>query len=105
MYGRQLVLSWLLDWEEIMKKNFLFISCEEAKHICDKVQYNEASGWERFKLGLRLTWCQFTQKYSKQNNKLTESMDKASVEAMTLNEKEELQKSFESELAKYQNQS
>ena len=85
-----------------MKNSFLFISCEEAKHICDKVQYNEASGWERFKLGLRLSWCQITKKYSKNNNKLTDSMDKASLKCMTLNEKQDLQKSFDTELAKYQ---
>lgn len=85
-----------------MKKSFLFISCEEAKHICDKVQYDEATPWERLKLGLRLTWCNITKKYSRQNNKLSESLDKADVECMTLNEKESLKKSFDSELAKYQ---
>jgi hypothetical protein len=40
-----------------MKKSFLFISCQEAKHICDKSQYDEATGWERLKLGIRLIWC------------------------------------------------
>ena len=45
-----------------MKKSILFISCEEAHHICDKNQYGEATAWERFKLGIRLSWCKITEK-------------------------------------------
>lgn len=85
-----------------MKKSFLFISCEEAKHICDKVQYKEATGWERFKLSLRLSWCHITKKYSKQNSKLSSSIEKADIDCMTLEEKKKLQQTFNSELSKYQ---
>jgi hypothetical protein len=85
-----------------MKKSFLFISCDEAKHICDKVQYNEASAWERFKLNLRLSWCHITKAYSASNTRLTDSVKEASVSCLSLDEKHKLQKSFEAELAKHQ---
>ncbi len=86
----------------IMKKSFLFVSCEEAKHICDKTQYNEATGWERIKLGIRLSWCKFTKAYSKNNGKLTKVIEKAEVNCMKEDEREKLNQQFEKELAKHQ---
>ena len=85
-----------------MKKSFLFISCEEAQHICDKRQYGEATGWERVKLGLRLSWCRITQAYVTRNNKLTEIMNKAEVDCLNNNERNKLKEDFEKELAKHQ---
>lgn len=85
-----------------MKKRFLFISCDEAKHICDKKQYGEASGWERVKLGLRLMWCQFTKSYSKDNNKLTEVLEKTEVNCLKNIERQKLQEQFNKELSKHQ---
>lgn len=84
-----------------MKKSILFISCEEAQHICDKKQYGEATGWERLKLGLRLSWCRITKAYSKNNNKLTQAIDKAEVNCLKNDERENLQNQFEKELAKH----
>ncbi|MFC0604743.1 hypothetical protein [Winogradskyella pulchriflava] len=85
-----------------MKKRFLFISCDEAKHICDKTQYGEATAWERFKLGLRLMWCRFTKAYSKNNNKLSDAIQKAEVNCLENKERKKLQEKFEQELSKYQ---
>jgi hypothetical protein len=85
-----------------MKKRFLFISCEEAKHICDKAQYGEANAWERLKLSIRLSYCRFTKTYSKNNNKLTEVVHKAEVTCLKRNEREKIQKQFEQELSKHQ---
>ena len=85
-----------------MKKSFLFISCEEAKHICDKTQYGEASNWERFKLSLRLSWCRITRSYSKNNNKLSDAMQKAEVDCLKTDERTKIQEQFEKELAKHQ---
>ena len=85
-----------------MKKNFLFISCEEAKHICDKKQYNEASGWERVKLGIRLSWCKFTKAYSINNNKLTKVLKKSEVNCLKNDERKKLEQQFNQELAKHQ---
>ena len=85
-----------------MKKGFLFISCEEAQHICDKRQYGEATGWERVKLGIRLSWCRITQAYVSKNNKLTEVMQKADVDCLNNDERDKLKQQFEEELAKHQ---
>ena len=85
-----------------MKKSFLFISCEEAKHICDKSQYGESSGWERFKLNLRLSWCHISRAYTKDNRNLTNAIENANVDCLKPKEKETLQQSFNEELVKHQ---
>jgi len=84
-----------------MKKSFLFISCEEAAYICDKTQYNEASAWERFKLNLRLSWCSISRTYSKNNDNLTNAIEKAKADCLKPEEKQELLESFEKELSKH----
>ncbi|GAB4157975.1 MAG: hypothetical protein Tsb0033_10530 [Winogradskyella sp.] len=85
-----------------MKKRYLFISCEEAKHICDKSQYGEATGWERIKLALRLSWCHVTRSYSTKNKKLSNVMANAEVDCLKNEERKKLKQQFEEELAKYQ---
>lgn len=85
-----------------MKKRYLFISCEEAKQICDKAQYKEATRWELTKLGIRLLYCGITKTYSKNNTKLTNAIKKAEVNCMNTNEIYKIQKQFETELAKHQ---
>ncbi|WP_223032928.1 hypothetical protein [Hanstruepera marina] len=83
-----------------MKKGFLFISCEEAKHICDKSQYNEATLWEKIELNIRYTWCKFTRAYVKKNKQLTSMVKKSKVDCLQNNEREVLKKVFEKELTK-----
>jgi hypothetical protein len=85
-----------------MKKSFLFISCDEAKHICDKSQYGEATGWEIFKLKLRLSWCHISQSYSKRNQKLTDVVEKSQVDCLNSAERSKLKEKFKKELAKHQ---
>ncbi|MGB0981667.1 MAG: hypothetical protein ACPGUH_06160 [Winogradskyella sp.] len=84
-----------------MKKSYLFISCEEAKQICDKTQYKEATTWERVKLNIRLLYCDITKTYSKNNTKLTNAIKKADVNCMRTDEIYKLKKQFETELAKH----
>lgn len=81
-----------------MKKRFLFISCEEAKHICDKSQYGEATSWEKIKLNLRFLWCQITRSYVKRNKKFTTIVKDANVKCLDTTEKNELKLHFEQEL-------
>ena len=82
------------------KQSFLFISCEEAQHICDKSQYNEATFWEKIKLNLRYTWCKITRAYVRQNKKLTTTVKKSRVVCLKNGEREALKKEFEKELTK-----
>ncbi|MCF1420133.1 hypothetical protein [Mangrovimonas futianensis] len=86
------------------KKSILFISCDEAYHICDKSQYNDASLWEKLKLNLRLIWCKHTRGYISKNKKLTHSLKQSKVQCMKHSEKQSLKDHFSKELQK-QNQS
>lgn len=79
-------------------KSFLFISCEEAKHICDKAQYNEATSWEKFKLNLRYAWCQITRAYVVKNKKLTKALKSSNITCLKNSEKQELKAHFQEEL-------
>lgn len=81
-----------------MKKNFLFISCEEAYHICDKSQYGESTLWEKFKLNLRYVWCRFTRAYVKKNKELTQIMKTSNIQCLQKTEREHLMEKFKQEL-------
>jgi len=81
-----------------MKKSFLFISCEEAHHICDKRQYGEATAWERFKLSIRLSWCKISQAYTRKNNALTEAIEQSEVQALRPNEIQDIENDFKKHL-------
>jgi len=83
-----------------MEKSFLFISCEEAKHICDKSQYGEATLWEKFKLNIRLSWCKITRAYTKRNNALTKTIKSSKVGCLKHQEQQELKEKFENQLTK-----
>lgn len=83
-----------------MKKNFLFITCEEAKYICDKSQYGEATLWEKFKLNIRLSWCRITRAYTKRNRILTKTIKSSKVECLKHHEQQQLKEKFKAELTK-----
>ncbi|WP_046756924.1 hypothetical protein [Kordia jejudonensis] len=78
-----------------------FISCEEAKHICDKSQYGEASFWEKVKLNVRLSWCRITRGYSSNNNKLTKLVQKSKIDVIEEDKKAEMQRKLQEEMSKY----
>jgi len=85
----------------MMKKKPLFISCDEAKHICDKAQYDEASFWEKIKLGIRLSWCSVTKKYNKRNVKLSNILESTETECLSPKEKKDMELKFKEELTKH----
>ncbi|WP_299258039.1 hypothetical protein [uncultured Aquimarina sp.] len=80
--------------------NNLSISCEEAKYICDKNQYGEASVMEIIKLNIRLMYCKVTRAYSKRNSKLTKAIKKSKVQVIEASKKEEMKEQLRKELAK-----
>lgn len=84
--------------ENIMKKSFLFISCEEAYQICDRSQYGEATIWEKFKLNLRYLFCRITQAYVKRNKKLTKAIRTSNVQSLDKTERDLLIENFNQEL-------
>lgn len=81
-----------------MRQRILFISCEEAFHICDKAQYGEATFFEKIKLNLRYLWCRFTQAYVKRNKKLTRTLKIANVKSLHQDERQQLLERFNQQL-------
>ena len=90
----------ILTLHKMSTKHKFFISCEEAKHICDKKQYGEASFWEKLKLWVRLIWCRFTQAYSKKNNTLTKLINESNIEVINTEKKEEMKQRLQEEMTK-----
>ena len=81
-----------------MKKNLLFISCDEAYEICDKSQYGESTLWEKIKLNIRYTWCQFTRAYVKRNKKLSNAIKASNIQCLDKNERRNLQEQLRNQL-------
>lgn len=80
------------------KKSKLFISCEEAKYICDKSQYHESTFWEKLQLNIRYAYCHITRAYVKKNQKLSELVQSDSVTCMDPKKKAEIKMKFINEL-------
>ncbi len=78
--------------------NKLFVSCEEAKHICDKNQYGEATLLELIKLNIRLAYCSVTRAYSKRNTKLTKTIKKSDIHTISPSHKEVMKKRLQKEI-------
>lgn len=74
-------------------------SKEEAKHICDKNQYGEASIIEIIKLQIRLLFCKATRAYSRRNTKLTKKIKKAKLHTLPNSVKEDIQKEIQKKLS------
>jgi len=80
------------------RNNTLFVSCEEAKHICDKNQYGDASIFEIIKLNIRLIYCKATRAYSKKNTKLTNVIRKSKIQTMSPLKKEDMKNQIRKKL-------
>lgn len=78
--------------------NKLFLSCEEASHVCDKAQYNESTLWERLKLILHIMFCNLCRKHTINNKKLTDTMNKSNIVCLDSKSKSEMKKFLEEEL-------
>lgn len=77
------------------KKKVLLVSCDEAKHICDKVQYGEATLVEKLKLKFRLMWCRATKSYSKKNSDLTQLCKEAKLKTLDQKKKVEMKRKID----------
>ncbi|AXT62885.1 hypothetical protein D1816_21930 [Aquimarina sp. AD10] len=80
--------------------NNIFVSCEQAKYICDKNQYGEASALEIIQLNLRLVYCRVTRAYSKRNTKLTQMIEKSNIQAIDVSQKKVMKQKLHEELTK-----
>ncbi|WP_299778321.1 glycine dehydrogenase [uncultured Formosa sp.] len=78
--------------------NKLFMSCEEASHVCDKAQYNESTFLERLKLRIHILFCDLCKKHTIDNHKLTETIKKSNIVCLDSKSKSEMKKCLEKEI-------
>lgn len=68
-----------------------FLKCDEAVHVCDKGQYNEASFFEKLLLKIHVLMCKLCRHHTKQNSKLTKTIKSADIKTLPKKEKERIQ--------------
>ncbi|QDO93763.1 hypothetical protein FNB79_07155 [Formosa sediminum] len=78
----------------------IFLSCEEASHVCDKAQYKESTLWERIKFGIHILFCTVCRKHSVDNQKLTKAIEKSKIACLDKKSKSEMKTCIEQELKK-----
>lgn len=71
------------------------INCEEAAHICNKSQYNEASLWEIIKLKFHHLYCKVCLNHSRRNSKLTKLCSNAKIQTLDESVKTQMKKELE----------
>ena len=74
------------------------ITHEEALHICDKAQYDEASIWENIKLKIHLFFCKTCAKHSKRNTQLTRFCSQSNLHSLLDTEKERMKEELKKEM-------
>ncbi|KAB1067500.1 hypothetical protein F6U93_10660 [Tamlana haliotis] len=85
-----------------MSRIRIFMPCEEASQVCDKVQYKEASLWEKIKLNLHVVLCMSCRKHTKVNTKLSECIKKSNIDCLDPKCKEVMKKTLDKALKNYQ---
>lgn len=73
------------------------ISCEKAKLICNKAQYNEASFFDKIKLKFHLFICKACFGHSKKNSELTALCNKAQLHRLSEGDKEVMRRKLHSD--------
>ncbi|GAA4269448.1 hypothetical protein [Hyunsoonleella aestuarii] len=86
-----------------MSKFKITIPCDEANHVCDKTQYNNATLWEKIKLNIHLIYCRACRKYTANNSKLTKAIKKSDVECLDKTSKDLMKRDFEKALKEVAN--
>ena len=76
------------------------MKCQEANHVCDKSQYNEAGFWEKVRLTIHLIYCRACRKYSSQNKKLTKTIANSDLKSISQDDKKVMKNKLQEELSK-----
>lgn len=87
-----------MENEKIIKT--LFVDCKDARLICDKAQYKEATVWEIFKLQFHNLFCKYCSKHTAKNTKLTSLCSGADLNRMDKDTKEKMKNLIDLELKK-----
>lgn len=78
----------------------LFVSCNEAGHVCDKAQYNDATTFEKLALRFHILYCTACRKHSARNFKLTKLMERAGLHTLDEDKKRAMRDLIDKELSK-----
>jgi len=82
------------------KEKKIFIDIEQAKYICDKSQYGEASFFEKLRLNIRWLYCKATREYIKRNTRLTKLIKKSNIQMLSFQDKKVMKNKLNEELLK-----
>lgn len=80
-----------------------FLKCDEATNVCDKSQYKEAGFFDKLMLHIHLLMCKLCRGYSKNNVKLTKTINSANIKTLRPEEKEALKGRLRREIDNEQN--
>ncbi|MCG2419217.1 hypothetical protein K8089_09300 [Aequorivita sp. F47161] len=72
-----------------------YLKCNEAAHVCDKTQYNEARFLDKLRLKMHLLMCKLCRNYSKRNAALTKNIKAANLKTLTATEKQQIKNRLE----------
>ncbi|RFN60421.1 hypothetical protein DZ858_01060 [Marixanthomonas ophiurae] len=65
----------------------MMFNCDEARHTCDKAQYNEANLWDSIKLNMHIIFCRLCRKHSARNGKLTKAVKNSQIQTLSPEQK------------------
>jgi len=76
------------------------MKCEEAGHVCDKNQYEEAGFWEKIRLNIHLLYCKACRKHVARNTKLTKAIKNSNLKSMPQKDKDIINDKLRQEMSK-----
>lgn len=65
-------------------------NCKKAEIICTKIQYREATFYEKIQIWVHLLMCRSCKTFIKKNSKLTSLCDQANLKTLPLEEKKKM---------------
>ncbi|MEM9144052.1 MAG: hypothetical protein AAGA86_13765 [Bacteroidota bacterium] len=74
------------------------ISSEKAAILCHKVQYGEATFWDRIRLRLYLVISKSNANYTKKNTRLTVLCEKANLHSLSEKEKQAMKQRLQEKI-------
>lgn len=79
-----------------------FLKCNEAAEVCDKSQYKEAGPVAKLMLMIHIFICKNCRGYSKNNKKLTDTIQSAKLKTLCPESKQLLKTQIKEEIIKEQ---
>ena len=73
-------------------------SCQDAARFSDKLQYEEASFWEKLRLKMHIAYCERCRKYNKKNSRITQLFKQKNYNVLDNKDLENIKQKVESHL-------